>query len=304
MYASGTLKSKRSTTLAFLQGGHLDEAAYDMGDFANKGDTLAKLDVRALQADFDRAQAGMEKAERDFQRAKELSKNEAIPYETLQNAETGLKSAEAILSAAKFALDHGYIIAPFSGKITGRYLEPGVIAPPGVPVYGLVDLKYLKASVGISESQIHMISNGDKAEISLMVSQEIITAGKVTALPSSVDPAAGIFPVTIECRNPGNWFPGMAVKTKITSSMVKHQLMIPAEGVLVSSEGEAYCYKYRSEKGDVIKTDISLGELSDDKIELLSGLSEGDRIVVKGVNKIRDGEKVTPLTELKREGNK
>ena len=297
----GIIESKHSTVLAFLQGGYLLFAGYDMGDYVNKGDTLAALDIRALQADLDRAEAALSKAKRDYVRAKELCESEVVPNETLENAETGLKSAEAMYSAAQFALDHGHIVAPFSGNITDRFMEPGVIVPPGAPVYGLVDLKYLETSAGISESMINLIKTGDKAKISLMAGSESKVMGKVTATPSAGDPTAGILPVKIEFRNPGDWYPGMAVRVDIASGILEKRTMIPAEGVLVSSEGEAYCYKYRPETGEVVKTDIQLGQPYGNMIELISGLNPGDRIVVKGVNKIRDGEKVILQSETEAE---
>ena len=293
----GIIESSHTTTLAFLQGGYLLTAGYDMGDFVNEGDTLASLDTRALQADLIRAEAALDKAKRDHKRAKELCESEVVPSETLDNAETGLKAAEAMYSAAEFALEHGHIIAPFSGKITDRFMEAGVIAPPGAPVYGLVDLKYLETSAGISESMINLVKKGDKAEITLIAFPDSKIMGKVTATPSASDFTAGILPVKIEFRNPGGWYPGMAVRVNIVSSVIEKRTVIPAEGVLVSSEGEAFCYKYKPETGEAVKTSIQVGQPSGNMIELISGLKSGDRIVVKGVNKIRDGEKVTVAAE-------
>ena len=298
IHASATLEAKRSAALAFLQGGYLTSAGHEMGDAVDEGDTLAMLDTRALKADVARAEAAVKKARRDYRRAKELYETEVIPKDSFDDAETGLISAEAVLEAAKFALDHGFIIAPFKGKIAGRFMEPGQIAPPGAPVYRLIDSETLEMTVGVAEREIIFIRVGDLVEINPLAIPGITVRGRVTALPPSGELSGGLLPVKVECRNPGNWLPGLAVRTVIAAGAPGNALTIPGEAVRVSSEGEAFCYKYRSEKGDVLKTPIQVKRPVNGVMIVNAGVDEGDLVVCGGIDRIRDGDRVTPVDAL------
>ncbi|NQS97823.1 MAG: efflux RND transporter periplasmic adaptor subunit [candidate division Zixibacteria bacterium] len=291
--APAAIQAKHRAALSFLQGGYVESADYQMGDEVHKGDTLATLDNRALQAEFDRAQAACFKAKRDCDRAKSLHQSGSLPMEKFNDAQTGLALAEAALNAAQFALDHGIITAPFDGSVTERFIEAGQIVPPGAPVYQLVNADTLQMTVGVPERYIAAIRIGDPAEIALLTQPERIIPGEVTALPSSGDFYKGIMPVEVECVNSPGWLPGMAVKVKIFAGEPEAILTIPPEAVKITSDGEASCYRFRPHKGDVIKTTIYLGKPVEDKLEILSGIEKGALVVCGGIDRVRDGDLVT-----------
>ena len=291
--APAALQAKHRAVLSFLQGGYVKSAGCQMGDDVQKGDILAALDNRALQAEFARAQAAYDKAQRDYDRTQALHKSGSLPVEKFNDAETGLALAEAALNAAQFALDHGIITAPFDGSITERFIEAGQIVPPGAPVYQLVNADTLQMTVGLPERYIATIRIGDPAEIALLIQPERKIPGEVTALPSSGDFYKGIMPVEVECVNSHGWLPGMAVKVKIFAGEPEAILTIPPEAVKITSDGEACCYRFRPHKGDVIKTTIYLGKPVEDKLEILSGIEQGALVVCGGIDRVRDGDLVT-----------
>ena len=289
----GTLEARHSAMLAFLQGGYLQTAAYDLGDPVQKSDTLASLDTRALEADFMLAQAGLEKARRDFQRAQNLLDGESIAQSAYDDARTGLQSAEAVYQTASFALEHGHIIAPFSGKIAARLFEPGQIIPPGTPVYQLVDARKLKMTVGVAAKYVSLVDKYAQAYITLPNSDMIPMPAKITGLPAAGNLLDGVVPVKIECANPHGWLPGITVWVEIRTQSRSEKLMIPAKALRVTSEGETFCYRYRPDSQDVVKTPVQAGSPSEQGIEIFSGLANGDLVVTEGVERVRDGDKVT-----------
>ena len=295
--AAATLEAKHQATLAFLQGGYVQSADYQMGDYAAKGDTLAALDTRALQADYIQAEAIWGKAEIDYRRAQELYKTSSIPLEKLDEAETRLAMTEAAMKAASFALEHGYITAPFNGVIVERYIEAGQIAAPGQPVYHLLQHDMLKMTVGIAERFISYISEGDVAEIRLIADSSEVAWGKVTALPPAAEAYKGVMPVRVECLNPGDWRPWMAVRVILHSSVPQRILTIPAEAVRVTSEDQAYCYRYRAQTEDVVKTILYLGAPVGGRLEVISGIDQGSMVVCGGIGKVRDGDSVVVIGE-------
>lgn len=292
-----TLEAKNSALLSFLQGGYLQTAAYDIGDKVQKGDTLASLDTRALEADFMRAQAGLEKARRDFQRAQNLLDGESIAKSSYDDAKTGMQLAEAAFQAASFAYEHGRILAPFSGKIAARLYEPGQIIPPGTPVYQIVDARQLKMTVGIAAKFASLVDEYAQAYITLPNSDMIPMPAKITGLPAAGNLLEGIVPVKIECPNPNHWLPGITVRVKIVTQARTEKLMIPAKALRVTSEGETFCYRYRPDTQDVVKTPVQAGSPNEQGIEIFSGLKSGDQVVTEGVERVRDGEVVVLYDE-------
>jgi len=296
--ASSILQAKQSAQLSFLQGGYLEAVYYDMGDHVNENDTLACLDTRALKSNLVQAEAMLEKAKRDLERAEELHSQNVLPVEGLQNAQTAFENAKAMQQSAQYALDHGYIIAPFSGSISARYQDAGQVVGPGVPVYGMVNKDKFEITAGIAENEIKYIVAGDPVKIFLSSDKSSEVKGAVKALPASGEITKGILPLKIECGNPGEWLPGMAVEMEITAGKKSRETVIPAIAVRVDSDGEAYCYKYRPEPGDVLKTPIQLGKPVDEGIIVNSGIEPGDLVVCGGVDRVRDGDRV----ELEDEG--
>lgn len=290
--ASAILEAHRSVTISFLQGGYLETADFDMGDQVEAGDILAVLDRRALEAESMRAEAALEKAQRDYRRAQELFRAEVISSDQFKDAETGLKLTEGAENAASFALEHGCLTAPFSGKIVDRYAEPGQIVPPGAPVYRLVDDKTLEMTLGIAERDIGAILIGDRATITVPSVPQTSAEGRVTGLPSAGEFTKGVLPMKVEFVNPGDWLPGMAARAVITAGTPEKALALPAEAVRVSSEGEAYCYRYRRESGDVVKTPIIVGNPLNGTLVVHSGIAEGELVVCGGVVRVRDGDNV------------
>jgi len=288
----GTLEARHSALLSFLQGGYLRSAAYDIGGTVQKGDTLASLDTRALEAAHSQALAGLEKARRDLQRAQNLLEGESIAQSTYDDAKTGLQSAEAVYQAAAFALEHGHILAPFSGKIAARLFEPGQIIPPGIPVYQLVNARQLKLTVGVAAKYVSLVDEHAQAYITLPNSDMIPMPAKITGLPAAGNLLEGVVPVKIECPNPHNWLPGVSVRVKIVTQARTEKLIIPPAALRVTSEGETFCYRYRPDSQDVVKTPVQAGSPSEQGIEIFSGLASGDLVVTEGVERVRDGDKV------------
>ena len=288
----GTLEAGHSAMLSFLQGGYLLTAAYDIGGTVQKGDTLASLDTRALEADYLRAQAALRKARRDYNRAQNLLKGESIAQSSYDDAKTAQQSAEAAFMAAAFALEHGRIIAPFSGKIAARLFEPGQVIPPGTPVYQLVNAHQLKMTVGVAAKYVDLIDEHAQAYITLPNSEMPPMPAKITGLPAAGNLLDGVVPLKIECPNPHKWLPGISVRVKIMTQAQTGKLIMPPAALRVTSEGETYCYRYRPEHRDVIKIPLQVGSPFEQGIEIFSGLKEGDQVVTDGVERVRDGDQV------------
>ncbi len=302
---TAVLEAIRSVSLSFLQWGYLESASYDLGDFVNKGDTLASLDLRPLQAEYKRAVASLAKARRDFERLKSLNSTETVSQSKLDDAETVLGMAEAAFESAEFALEHGQIIAPFSGYIAGKFYQPEQNIAPGQPVYNLIDRDSLKIIAGIASEKVRFLQVGDKVKITPSAANDASVIGKVTGLPAAGNLYQGTMPLKIELRNPGDWLPGMSVEIEIITTSKATKIVIPAQAVCITSEGEAYCYKYRPKMGDVVKIPLEVGlPVLDSGLEVLAGINPGEFVVIEGIEKVRDGDKVNvlPIGKYKGEG--
>ncbi|MGH7338233.1 MAG: efflux RND transporter periplasmic adaptor subunit, partial [Myxococcota bacterium] len=123
--ATGTLGPKEEIALSFKIGGVVSRVLVDAGAQVAKGDTLAALDLREIDAAVTRAQSAADKAERDWARANRLYDDSVVALAQLQDAETGLDVARADLETARFNRRYAVIVAPAFGVVLRRHAEPG-----------------------------------------------------------------------------------------------------------------------------------------------------------------------------------
>ncbi|MCF8412825.1 MAG: efflux RND transporter periplasmic adaptor subunit, partial [Melioribacteraceae bacterium] len=130
---SGRLISEAETKLSFKIPGIVKKIYVNEGDAVKKGKIIASLDLSEINAQFNQAKNGYEKAVRDFERVKKLHDEEVATLEQLQNTETALSISKSQLEIAQFNLDHSKITAPSDGTILRKLVEENELTNAGYP---------------------------------------------------------------------------------------------------------------------------------------------------------------------------
>lgn len=269
-------------------------------------------DIEAMEAQLRQAEAGMQLVDK-LNSTKSWEKDIALAEAQLQQAQAGLKSAQiqvgsevwqlqiAVaksqmdqaqvgLELAKEQLADATVRAPVTGVISSRVAEVGNMAAPGVALFDLVDLSERRASIEVSESDLSRVKVGMPAQVRLANGTQPI-AGRVDRISPTVDPATrmGTVRVVLDTADT-NVRPGMYAEIVIQPASKSDALVIPRSAVLGLSNGQPYVYGVENEHA--VRRDIELGVSSGERVEVASGLNQGDAVIISGQYSLSDGAAV------------
>lgn len=271
----------------------------------------AKAKVRAIESQVSEAKAKLASSQSTYQRLKEasatlgaISGNELVTAEQLVEAAKGaVSSAEASQAAAQAAVDavaklqqYLNITAPFPGIITGRMVHPGALAASGSgPLLKLEQVSRLRLVVALPEANFAGISRGARVPFRVNAYPERNFTGIVQRIARSVDPKTRTMSVELDVDNTGGALaPGMYAGVSWPVRGGSSALMAPVTSVVTTTER---LFVIRVNKGRAEWVDVKRGARDGDQVQVYGNLSEGDAIVLRGSDEIRNGAQVqtTPV---------
>nr|WP_246175876.1 efflux RND transporter periplasmic adaptor subunit [Bradyrhizobium paxllaeri] len=319
----GRVAATRISEVRARVSGILQERVFRQGTPINEGDILYRIDpklfrvrVASAEASLRRARAVQQNAKQQFERQKTLHERDATSgvnldaaTATLAQSDADVASAEAALAEAKINLDYTEVRAPISGLIGGALVTEGaLVTADGTQNLALIqqvdsvyvdfmqsaqDLLALKRAV--EEGKLASPAPGE-APVELVFDDGSLypKAGRLLFASASVDSTTGQVTLRAEFPNPKHdLLPGMYVRVRIAQAVREGAITIPQRAVIRARDGRAQVY-FVSEGGIAETRDIELGQALSSEWVVKSGLKEGERVVVDGVQKVRSGGKVVP----------
>jgi RND family efflux transporter MFP subunit len=326
MYVDVGTRVKEGQTLAVLE---VPEMVAEVAG-ADAAVSRAKDEIRRAQGDVERAKSLHDAAHAMSTRIQQASDSRAglVAQQEVDDAlakdketEAQISSAQASLSAAEQALavavadqkryqameDYTRITAPFTGVVTARYADTGALLAAGttntqsMPVVRIAQVSVLRLVLPIPESVAGTIRLGDAVKVHIQALNQD-TVGKVSRFADALDPQTRTMETEIDFQNAdGKLLPGMYVEATLGTDTRKDALTVPLEGVEVNgAQGTALLVNAQ----DVLEErTLKLGAQGSTRVEVLSGLKEGDRVVVGSRNEFRPGMKVKPKEIDERPGS-
>ena len=288
-WASGTVESARRTTVAARIVTRIERIRVSAGDEVKRGDILVELDAREPQARVQQARDALTaaKARRDLanqelERSKELlargvttrqRHDQAISAQRVALAD--VDRAGQALEEARAALSHTVIRAPVAGRVIDRLAEPGDTVTPGAALLRLYDPSALRVEAPVRESLAVNLSVGDTLQIEMSSLGET-PSGPIDEIVPYAEPGARTLLVKVALPGGSRAFAGMFARIGVPAGM-RERLIIPRSAIRRIGQLE---FTYVLEKNRVEQRLITTGEdLSGGRIDVLSGLSEGARVV-------------------------
>ncbi len=309
---SGSVRSRNIAVLSSRMMGEVKSLNVQEGDFVRAGQVLISVDdmdiaerVRAAEAGYREALKGLEAAKQNrslmditYQRYKKLHDERAISDQELDQIETQKKvsdleyeRAEEMVNRARAGLSEarvyqGYtkVVAPFSGVVTEKKIEKGSMAVPGSPLLVIEDISSYCVEVSVDENLSGQIKRGSTVDV-VVDSLGLETKGTVTDIVPSIDPISRTFLVKIELKVKG-LRTGQYAKVRIPMGK-KETILIPLRAVVI--KGQLTGVYVLNEKGLISFRPVRAGKTYGERIEVLSGLRHGERIVADGVERVIDG---------------
>ncbi|HEX5226882.1 MAG TPA: efflux RND transporter periplasmic adaptor subunit [Bryobacteraceae bacterium] len=211
--------------------------------------------------------------------------------EQTKGAQAQTDAAKARYDAAVAQLSYSEIRSPIAGVIADRPLYAGEMAAAGMPLLTVVNVSRVIARANVPVSQTAALKVGDSATIT-QVESGIQLAGKVTVVSPAVDPNSTTVEVWVEADNPGEKLkPGATVRVAIVAETIPNAIVIPTVALLPSDEGGVQVMVAGADSTAHEKK-VDLGAHEPDKVQVLSGLNEGDKVITGGGVGLEDGAKI------------
>lgn len=285
--------------------GRIDRLYVEEGDMVSSGMVIGVLDTNELVAQVMQAdgnllsnQASLEQAELDLNRIQALAQQGAISVQSLDTARTKrdlaigqVRSAAGNLALLQARLGNANVLAPRDGIVLKRYLQAGTYAKAGAQIVSIADVSSLLAKATVAESELREIVIGALVKIKITALQDKEFIGKVTRISPTAALPARTFTAEVTIGNSdGLLKPGMFGKIAIPALVHSNALVVP-ESALVMREDQKTVYIVTSEN-KVQQRILKLGYVGDGWAEVFEGLQDGERIVVSGQNKLKDGSSI------------
>jgi len=291
--ATASLEPEKLVDVQSKAAGQIQSLPAEEGDWVESGELLALLDGEAESVALEEANLRAAAAQREFARGEALHAEQGISNKELQDLRFRWEEADAQRKAAALRLEYTRILAPFSGRVTERLVAPGQHLVAGTTLFRLVDSDPLLACVYLPEKLAARIAVGQAVRIVPDSAPERELPGTVLRIAPIVDTRTGTVKVT--CRVSGRedlLRPGSFVRVQVETDMHADVLVIPKRA-LVPEGGETYVFKAVADS--VVKVSITTGYADADRVEVLAGLAEGDRVVSVGTGSLKTGTKVEDL---------
>jgi RND family efflux transporter MFP subunit len=321
--ASGYVVARRKAAVASKGTGTLVYLGVDEGDKVKKGQVIARLEDSDVAAARDRARENLHMAEADLNDAKQnlermrtLLKRELVAQAEYDIADGRYKRVVATIDSAKFglkeaevAVDNTRIVAPFDGTVLKKNADVGEIVAPlagaassRAAVVTIADMSSLEVDADVSEANITRVSAEQPCEITLDAYPQQRYPGYVTKIVPTADRAKATVLVKIKFRQyDQKVLPEMSAKiaflpagTGSSAAETKALLTVPAAAV-VTRDGRTVVYQIRDEHA--VEVPVTVGQKLAGLVEIKSGLKDGDKVIGKVDDLLKDGAKVTQKTK-------
>jgi RND family efflux transporter MFP subunit len=288
---TGTLRADRQVKLINEEEGRIASLPVHEGDRVAEGDLLLQLNDKQLKAELKKARAQREQAALDVRRLQRLQSSNVVSEDELARARTALDVARAEEDLLRIRLDNTRITAPFAGVVSARLAEPGDAVARFTHLLTLTDDKTLLAALPVSELVLPSLAQGDPVTLSLDALGDTRLKGRILRIHPTVDPVTrqGTIEVVLE-DPPPQARPGQLCRVEL-QLRPQPRLTVPFPALRRDTQGE-YVFLYGEDKA-VHYTPVVSGLHLGERIEIVTGMSQGKQVVVNGFLGLNDGMKVS-----------
>ncbi len=287
VYAS-TIQAYAVNNIAPQTAGRIRKINVEVGDYVVKGQILAEMDHLQLE----QTELQVQNDDIEYERLKGLYAEGGVSQSDFETAELGYKLRKSNLANLR---ENTILRSPITGYVSARNFDAGDLFSMSAPLFTVQQVTPVKLLVGISESEYTKIRKGDKVSLTVDAIPGQEFSGKVDRLYPTIDPATHTFKAEVVVPNTDRVLrPGMYARVTVNFG-TRRSIIVP-DKALVKQEGTGtrFIYVLRADN-TVSYLPVTVGRHMGQEYEVLSGLEEGARVVVKGQALLRDGVKVNVL---------
>ncbi|MBW1984567.1 MAG: efflux RND transporter periplasmic adaptor subunit [Deltaproteobacteria bacterium] len=307
---TGRLSPNREVMLMAEVSGAVKTYFADMGDSVEKNQALVKINpvdyqlaLNEAKANLASAQAQLDLAKKSYERSKILLPRDVISKDTFEKSESQYKAAlagidrvNAMVDIAQERLKKTVIRAPFPGLVAARMVEVGQTIGAGQPVMNIIDLDLMRIKISLSEKDYIRLDKNDPVSVSIDTFPQNSLNGhslnsRIDLIGVKADPRTSTFDVEILVDNPELILKaGLTARVRITADIIPNAILIPQSTIL---------YRENSQEVFIVGADnkakrriVQLGVTVGADVQVLSGLTSKDKLVITGGQYLEPGDTV------------
>ncbi len=283
---NGMLRADQDVVIKAETQGRITAIRVQVGDRVTAGQVVAEVDDVIKRATWEANQANLEKLKKDLDRISLLRTQKVASDTDLDAVKLAVATAQSQAIIAAKDLENTRIKAPFAGTITETSVTVGTMASIGAPVVHLLNLEKTKILVNVNEKDIFQVRPGDTVEVRTEAAPGVKLTGKVRAISPQAS-AAQNFPVEIVVANQGPLTLLDGLSVTVHFAFGERRVQVIPRSALVGSLQQPQVYVIEGGRA-VLKT-LGVGGQFDTALEVTSGLTATDAVVVSGQNNLQDG---------------
>jgi len=293
---SGDILPFKTIKFGFMVAGKIENVYVKEGQYITEGELIATIDPTDYEFAVQAAEAKFIEAENEFQRLTNLYKKGSLTESDFDKIQALYKEAQANVDYKKKQLSDTHLYAPHNGWLAVEGVQPGEIIPQGMPIFAIVYTKDIFIRSFIPENEIAFISMNMNVTVEVPALNDAVFNGKISRIGSVADAYSRAFPVKATIENSNfSIKPGMIAFLNVEIPKKNKIIYIPAEAVLLSSDGRTYVYLLDKDGNKVTKRNIQTNKTHNTGVNVLLGLNDGDVIVTEGNTKLYEGAMVKVL---------
>lgn len=263
------------------------------GDRVESGQLLARLLQDDEEIAFKKARVRAANAEAAHQRAQRMSKEDLIAEEEYDKITMDHRVAQQEVAEARWRLERTEIRAPFAGRLTWRNTTLGQHILPGNELFRVTQFDPLVSRIYLPEADVLTLNTGRHVDITLKADEKVRFLGRIRMISPVVDTATGTVKVTVEAIDPPSVVrPGGFVIIDIVRETHERTLVLPREAVIRELKS-AHVFVAKDDVAE--KRTVEVGLEENERLEIVSGIQAGERVVVAGQGSLKDGSKIKVL---------
>ncbi|MCA4916164.1 MAG: efflux RND transporter periplasmic adaptor subunit [Phenylobacterium sp.] len=291
----GVAKGRQSVTLSAATTQLVSRVRFSPGQTVSRGQVLVELKTTEQDAALAQARAREVQARRAYERWRTLGEQGYASAAAVDQYEAAWKSARADVGAAESRLGDRVIRAPFAGVVGLSDIAPGAIINPGAAIVTLDDLSAVRVDFQVPDRFLSAVREGQALTATVDAWPDARFSGRILRLDTRIDERTRALTARSEFASPdGRLKPGMMLRVGVSQG-VRTALALPESAVAVQGEGASvFVVVQEGGRMTVQQRPVVAGLRQDGWVEILEGVTTGDRVVADGLNRIQSGQPVRP----------
>jgi membrane fusion protein (multidrug efflux system) len=289
---SGNIEGNSTVKLGFMVSGKISQITCSQGQTIQKGSLIASLEPTNYMLNKQLSDVELKEAQDQFNRLKLMYSRSAISELDFNKGNFALEKAATQQKLAFKNLKDTRLYSSISGILLSKETEVGEIISAGTPLFVIADIRKVKVSALVPEGELKGLKKGQSADIQIEALGKHFQ-GNIVEVGAVADATTRAFTIKMEIDNKDlSIRPGMIAQARISLGNSRSGINIIPESIINEPGNQSYVYVVDKKANRAFKRKISLGKMSSNRVEVLSGLSIGETVVISGQTELSDGSQI------------